>query len=143
MHVQPIWLPRKLAISSQEIQQELNSHEGALETIRLQAYKLLQGIGGCHVNAAAIHSKLDNTARRWDHLEKLAKERYVVGCGLHDLPSWVVVLHDLGGAASYIQALPHFRRACVDHYLSGWSVSLLFKDLNGAHDSQVKQYDVI
>ena len=67
-----------LNIPIQEIQQELNSHEGALETIRLQAYKLLQGIGGCHVNAAAIHSKLDNMARRWDHLEKLAQERYVL-----------------------------------------------------------------
>ena len=44
--------------------------------MRLQVYKLLQGVGGSHINAAAIHSKLENMGRRWDHLQKLAHERW-------------------------------------------------------------------
>jgi len=46
-----------------------------MDAMRLQVYKLLQGVGGSHINAAAIHSKLENMGRRWDHLQKLAHER--------------------------------------------------------------------
>ena len=61
----------------QEIQQELHVKEGVVESIRLHAHQLLQGVGGSHINAAAIHGRLDNMGRRWDHLQTLAKDRYV------------------------------------------------------------------
>ena len=64
-------------VSIQEIQQELHAKEGAVESIRLHAHKLLQGVGGAHVNASAIHSRLDNVGKRWDHLQTLARDRYV------------------------------------------------------------------
>ena len=60
---------------SKVINKELDSHTGTLETLRLHGYKLLQGVGGCHINAAAVNVKLDNLSRRWDHLQKLAQER--------------------------------------------------------------------
>ena len=59
----------------QEIQQELHAKEGVVESIRLHAHKLLQGLGGNHMNAAAIHARLDNMGRRWDHLQTLAMDR--------------------------------------------------------------------
>ena len=52
--------------------------EGVVESIRLHAHKLLQGVGGSHMNAAAIHARLDNMGRRWDHLQTLATERYIL-----------------------------------------------------------------
>ena len=56
---------------------ELTMRDGVVDAMRLQAHKLLQGVGGCHINAASIHAKLDNLGRRWDHLQKLAQERYI------------------------------------------------------------------
>ena len=46
--------------------------------MRLLAYQLLQGVGGCHINSTAVHSRLDNLGRRVGHLETLAQERCVV-----------------------------------------------------------------
>ena len=63
----------------QEIQQELHAKEGVVESIRLHVHKLLQGLGGNHVNSAAIHARLDNMGRRWDHLQTLAMDRYMLG----------------------------------------------------------------
>ena len=62
---------------TQEIHQD-HSKSGALESVRLLAHKLLQGVGGSHIHAAAIHARLDNVSRRWDHLQKLSMERYVL-----------------------------------------------------------------
>ena len=66
-----------ILVPPQEIQMELTMRDGVVDAMRLQAHKLLQGVGGCHINAASIHAKLDNLGRRWDHLQKLAQERYV------------------------------------------------------------------
>ena len=52
-----------------------------MESVRLLAYQLLQGVGGCHINATAVHSRLDNLGRRVGHLETLAQERCVVDRG--------------------------------------------------------------
>ncbi len=41
----------------------------------MSAYKLLQGTGGCHINTAAVHSRLDNQGRRLKQLEILSQER--------------------------------------------------------------------
>ncbi len=70
--------PPPFSPSQQEIHQELNSRESALDSIRSNANMLLQGTGGSHVNAATINSKLDNIARKWDHLQMLAQERYTM-----------------------------------------------------------------
>ena len=66
-------------IPLQEIQEELAAHEGVLDSVKLLSYKL-QGEEGssCHVNPAAIHSRLESASRRWDHLQKLAQERLVL-----------------------------------------------------------------
>ena len=61
---------------SQEIQEELKGHEGVLDALKLFSYKLHQEEGSsCHVNPAAIRSRLENASRRWDHLKRLAQER--------------------------------------------------------------------
>lgn len=62
--------------SLQVVEQELKSREASLENIRLLALKLVQGVGGAHLNADAIHSKMNNVSRRWNHLKSLATERY-------------------------------------------------------------------
>ena len=56
---------------------ELTMRDGVVDAMRLQAHKLLQGVGGRHINTTSIHAKLDNLGRRWDHLQKLAQERYI------------------------------------------------------------------
>ncbi|CAI8007197.1 Dystrophin, partial [Geodia barretti] len=60
-----------------EIREELAAHEGVLDAVKLLSYKL-QGEEGssCHVNPAAIRSRLESASRRWDHLQKLAHERH-------------------------------------------------------------------
>ena len=57
------------------IQHELQSRDGALDNIRLLAMKLVQGMGGSHLNSEGIHSKLDIMAKRWKHLQSLAVDR--------------------------------------------------------------------
>ena len=46
-----------------------------MESVRLLAYQLLQGVGGCHINTAAVHNRLDNLGRRVKQLETLSQER--------------------------------------------------------------------
>ena len=63
-------------LPSQEIQEELKAHEGVMDSLKLLSYKLQQQEEGrCHVNQTAVHARLENASRRWDHLLKLALER--------------------------------------------------------------------
>jgi hypothetical protein len=61
----------------QLVQRELRSRDGTLEAIRTLAMRLVQGVGGEHINADGVHAKLDNMAKRWKHLQSLAIERCV------------------------------------------------------------------
>ena len=61
----------------QEIQEELKSHEGVMDSLKLLSYKLQQGEGNGRLNGAALHGRLESASRRWDHLLKLAQERYI------------------------------------------------------------------
>ena len=68
-----------VSIPFQEIQEEVTAHEGVMDSVKLLSYKLQQEVGGsCHVNPAAIHSRLESMSRRWDHLLKLSQERYII-----------------------------------------------------------------
>ena len=59
----------------QLVQRELRSHDGTLEAVRNLAVKLVQGVGGGHVNANGVHANLDSMGKRWKHLQRLAVER--------------------------------------------------------------------
>ena len=48
-----------------------------LENVRLLGTKLVQGVGGDHINAEGVVGNLDNMTKRWKHLHTLAQERLV------------------------------------------------------------------
>ena len=78
----PVSLQLVVVVALQSVQQELQTRDGSLERIRVSVVSLVQGPGGSHLNAEGIHTKLENLAKRWKHLQTLAAERWAeIGVG--------------------------------------------------------------